>query len=53
MSALLDSLATAFKGDAARRSVLDDALRERELAPRARLPLSEIAFEGAWGKGFK
>ena len=28
MSALLDSLATAFNGDAARRSVLDDALRD-------------------------
>jgi len=28
MSALLDSLATAFNGDATRRSVLDDALRD-------------------------
>jgi Fe-S cluster assembly protein SufD len=28
MSALLDSLASAFNGDAARRSVLDDALRD-------------------------
>lgn len=28
MSALLDSLATAFNGDAARRNVLDDALRD-------------------------
>jgi nitroreductase len=33
-------------------SVLDDALRERELAPRARVPLAEVAFDGAWGKGF-
>jgi nitroreductase len=31
---------------------LDDALREREVAPRAHAPLAEIAFDGAWGKGF-
>jgi nitroreductase len=34
-------------------NALDDALRERELAPRARVPLAEIAFDGAWEKGFK
>jgi nitroreductase len=33
-------------------NALDDVLRERELAPRARVPLAEIAFDGAWGKGF-
>jgi nitroreductase len=29
---------------------LSDALRQREQAPRARLPLGEIAFAGAWGE---
>ncbi|MCT2582441.1 nitroreductase family protein [Actinophytocola sp. S1-96] len=29
--------------------LLDDDRRERELAPRRRLPLSEIAFAGEWG----
>jgi nitroreductase len=28
----------------------DDQLRERELAPRTRKPLSEIAFNGRWGQ---
>lgn len=37
-------------GDAA---TLSDALRERESAPRARVALGEIAFDGAWGKAFK
>jgi len=30
--------------------LLDDDRRERELAPRRRLPLSEIAFAGEWGE---
>lgn len=34
MSVLLDSLAAAFNGDAARRAVLDDALREGLPGPR-------------------
>ena len=29
---------------------LPDALRVRELAPRARRPLEELVFEGAWGR---
>lgn len=29
---------------------LPEALRERELAPRARQPLDEIAFSGSWGR---
>ena len=29
---------------------LNDKLREREQAPRARLPLGDIAFAGEWGK---
>ncbi|OTP74842.1 nitroreductase family protein [Caballeronia sordidicola] len=43
-------IAVGHPGDPA---TLDDALRERELAPRARVALSEIAFDGAWGKAFK
>lgn len=31
---------------------LDDALREREAAPRQRQPIGEFAFAGAWGKSF-
>lgn len=37
-------------GDA---SSLDDALREREGAPRVRVAIGEIAFDGEWGKGFE
>jgi hypothetical protein len=33
-------------------SQLDDKLREREAAPRSRIPLGEMAFDGAWGKAF-
>ncbi len=29
---------------------LDERRRDRELAPRARLPLGEIAFTGEWGR---
>lgn len=32
---------------------LPDDLREREIAPRTRHPLSEIAFTGAWGNGLR
>jgi hypothetical protein len=28
----------------------DDQLKQRELAPRTRKPLSEIAFNGRWGE---
>ncbi|MBE1466244.1 nitroreductase family protein [Kibdelosporangium phytohabitans] len=31
------------------RDSIPDDLRDRELAPRKRLPLSEIAFTGEWG----
>jgi nitroreductase len=34
------------------RAAIPDDLRARELAPRKRLPLSEIAFTGEWGKPF-
>jgi nitroreductase len=47
---MIAMISLGYPGDV---NALDDALRERELAPRVRLPLSEIAFEGAWGKGFE
>lgn len=31
------------------RDTIPDDLRDRELAPRKRLPISEIAFTGEWG----
>ena len=31
------------------RATIPDDLRDRELAPRKRIPLSEIAFTGDWG----
>jgi len=40
-------IAIGHHGDA---QLLNDKLREREHAPRARLPLGEIAFAGEWGK---
>lgn len=40
------ALAVGWPGDP---SVLDDAVRARELAPRERLPLSEVAPRGGWG----
>ncbi len=47
---MIAMIALGHPGDV---NALDDVLRERELAPRARLPLAEIAFDGAWGKGFE
>ncbi|RZA23902.1 MAG: Fe-S cluster assembly protein SufD, partial [Lysobacteraceae bacterium] len=35
MSALLDSLTAGFRGDAARRTLLDDALRQGLPGPRS------------------
>ncbi len=40
-------IAIGHHGDAQQ---LSEVLREREHAPRARLPMGEIAFAGAWGK---
>jgi nitroreductase len=31
-------------------TVMDDRRRNRELAPRTRLPLGEVAFTGGWGR---
>lgn len=31
-------------------SAMDDRRRDRELAPRTRLPLGEMAFTGGWGR---
>ncbi|SAL03374.1 nitroreductase [Caballeronia calidae] len=47
---IIAMIAIGHHGDA---SQLDDALREREAAPRARKTLGETAFEGAWDKAFK
>jgi nitroreductase len=46
---IIAMIALGYPGDV---NALSDALRERELAPRSRVPLTEIAFDGAWGKGF-
>jgi nitroreductase len=43
-------IALGHPGDPA---LLDDVLRERENAPRARVAIGEIAFDGAWGKAFE
>jgi nitroreductase len=43
-------IALGHPGDPA---LLDDVLRERENAPRARAAIGEIAFDGAWGKAFE
>ena len=41
------ALAIGYKADPAK---LPDALKERDLAPRQRKPLSEFVFTGQWGK---
>ena len=40
------AIAIGYKGDPAR---LPDALKERDLAPRQRKPLSQFVFTGKWG----
>ena len=40
------ALAIGYPGDPA---TLDEKLRERELAPRTRKPISEFAFTGTFG----
>ncbi|MEO1767142.1 nitroreductase family protein [Thiobacter aerophilum] len=42
-------IAVGYQGDPAR---LSGELREREMAPRTRLSLGEIAFQGRWGTPF-
>ena len=39
-------IAVGYQADAA---ILEGKLKERELAPRARMPLGEKFFEGTWG----
>ena len=41
------ALAIGYKADPAK---LPDALKERDLAPRQRKPLSEFVFTGQWGR---
>ena len=40
------AIAIGYKGDPAK---LPDALKERDLAPRQRKPLSQFVFTGKWG----
>jgi len=40
-------------GNQAEPDVLDEETMKKELAQRARKPLAERFFEGAWGSGFK
>jgi len=47
---IIAMIAVGHHGDA---SQLDEALREREAAPRARKTLAEMAFEGAWDNAFR
>ncbi|GJH22392.1 nitroreductase family protein [Caballeronia novacaledonica] len=47
---IIAMIAIGHHGDA---SQLDETLREREAAPRARKTLAETAFESAWDKAFK
>jgi nitroreductase len=47
---IIAMMAIGHHGDA---SQLDETLREREAAPRARRPLGETVFEGAWNKRFE
>lgn len=42
-------VAIGYKGDP---SVLDDETRAKDEAPRERMPLGEIAFQGKWGVPF-
>jgi nitroreductase len=41
------AIAIGYEGDPQN---LPDPLRERELGPRSRKPLSDLVFDGCWGK---
>jgi len=41
------AIAIGYEGDP---QDLPDPLRERELGPRSRKPLSDLVFDGHWGK---
>jgi nitroreductase len=41
------ALAIGYKGDSAK---LPDAIKQRDLSPRTRKPLSEFVFTGKWGQ---
>jgi nitroreductase len=47
---LIAMIAIGHYGD---ESALDEALRERETAPRVRKPIGETMFEGAWNQAFE
>jgi nitroreductase len=46
----VEPLAVIAVGTLGPPELLDDERRARELAPRKRIPLSELAFTGEWGK---
>jgi nitroreductase len=46
----VEPLAVIAVGTLSSPDLLDDERREKELAPRRRIPLSEMAFTGEWGK---
>jgi len=46
---IIAMMSIGHHGDA---SLLDETLREREAAPRARRALAETAFDGQWGRAF-
>ena len=43
----MDGYAIGYKADPAK---LPDALKERDLTPRQRKPLSQFVFTGKWGQ---
>ncbi len=46
----VEPLAVIAVGTLGSPDLLDDERRERELAPRKRIPLAEMAFTGEWGE---
>ena len=46
----VEPLAVIAVGTPGPPELLDDERRERELAPRRRIPLAELAFTGEWGR---
>lgn len=48
--ACMAMIAVGYQGE---ETVLNEELRELEIAPRSRTPLGEHFFEGSWGKGLK
>ncbi|MFO1372839.1 MAG: nitroreductase family protein [Candidatus Competibacteraceae bacterium] len=47
------SMAMIAVGHPAPANILPDALRQKELAPRAREPFDQFVFEGSWGQSLQ